>query len=72
MTGLMPTQHGVWHNVNVTNAITRGMKEHVRPWSVDMKEAGYRMCFTGEWHVSDYIMTAMAELPLKGTRPVSR
>jgi len=54
MTGLMPTQHGVWHNVNVTNAITRGLKEHVRPWSVDMKEAGYRMLFTGKWHVSNY------------------
>jgi len=54
MTGLMPTQHGVWHNVNVTNAITRGMKAHVRPWSVDMKEAGYRMLFTGKWHVSNY------------------
>jgi arylsulfatase A-like enzyme len=54
MTGLMPTQHGVWHNVNVTNAITRGMKEHVRPWSMDMKEAGYQMRLTGKWHVSNY------------------
>ncbi len=54
MTGLMPTQHGVWHNVNVTNAITRGLKEHVRPWSVDMKEAGYRLLFTGKWHVSNH------------------
>ncbi|MBT7065890.1 MAG: sulfatase-like hydrolase/transferase, partial [Verrucomicrobia bacterium] len=54
MTGLMPTQHGVWHNVNVTNAITRGMKEHVRPWSVDMKQAGYQMRLTGKWHVSNY------------------
>lgn len=54
MTGLMPTQHGVWHNVNVTNAITRGLKEHVRPWSVDMKDAGYRMLFTGKWHVSNH------------------
>ena len=54
MTGLMPTQHGVWHNVNVTNAITRGLKEHVRPWSVDMEAAGYRMLFAGKWHVSNY------------------
>lgn len=53
MTGLMPTEHGVWHNVNVTNAITRGLKAHVRPWSVDMSEAGYRMLFTGKWHVSN-------------------
>ena len=54
MTGLMPTQHGVWHNVNVANAITRGLKDHIRPWSVDMREAGYRMLFSGKWHVSNY------------------
>ena len=54
MTGLMPSQHGVWHNVNVGNAITRGLKEHVRPWSVDLKEAGYRMLFSGKWHVSNF------------------
>ncbi|MBT3342844.1 MAG: sulfatase-like hydrolase/transferase [Gemmatimonadetes bacterium] len=53
MTGLMPTQHGVWHNVNVANAITRGMKSHIRPWSVDLREAGYHMLFTGKWHVSN-------------------
>jgi len=54
MTGLMPTQHGVWHNVNVANAITRGLKDHIRPWSADMREAGYRMLFSGKWHVSNY------------------
>ncbi len=54
MTGLMPTQHGVWHNVNVANAITRGLKGHIRPWSVDMEKAGYRMLFSGKWHVSNY------------------
>jgi len=53
-TGLMPTQHGVWHNVNVANAITRGLKTHVRPWSVDMREAGYRMLYAGKWHVSNH------------------
>ncbi len=54
MTGLMPTQHGVWHNVNVANAITRGLKGHVRPWSVDMRAAGYRMLYSGKWHVSNH------------------
>jgi arylsulfatase A-like enzyme len=53
-TGLMPTEHGVWHNVCVANAITRGLKERVRPWSVDLKEAGYRMLYTGKWHVSNF------------------
>jgi arylsulfatase A-like enzyme len=54
MTGLMPTQHGVWHNVSVGNAITRGLKDNIRPWSVDLKEAGYRMLYSGKWHVSNY------------------
>jgi arylsulfatase A-like enzyme len=53
MTGLMPSQHGVWHNVCVTNAISRGLKEGVRPWSVDLQAAGYRMMFAGKWHVSN-------------------
>jgi arylsulfatase A-like enzyme len=53
-TGLMPTEHGVWHNVCVANAITRGLKENVRPWSMDLKEAGYRMLFAGKWHVSNF------------------
>ncbi len=53
-TGLMPTQHGVWHNVSVGNAITRGLKEKVRPWSMDLKDAGYDLYFSGKWHVSNF------------------
>jgi arylsulfatase A-like enzyme len=53
-TGLMPTQHGVWHNVCVANAISRGLKENVRPWSMDLKEAGYDLYFSGKWHVSNF------------------
>jgi arylsulfatase A-like enzyme len=55
MTGLMPTQHGVWNNVNVANAISRGLKENIRPWSMDLKDAGYRMLFAGKWHVSNFL-----------------
>lgn len=54
MTGLMPTQHGVWHNVCVANAITRGLKETVRPWSVDLKASGYDLYYSGKWHVSNF------------------
>ena len=53
-TGLMPSQHGVWHNVCVANAISRGLKEHVQPWSVELKNSGYRMFYSGKWHVSNY------------------
>lgn len=53
-TGLMPTQHGVWHNVCVGNAITRGLKSTIRPWSLDLRDAGYDLLFAGKWHVSNY------------------
>jgi arylsulfatase A-like enzyme len=51
-TGLYPTQHGIWHNVAVGNAITRSLNEGVRTWSEDFREAGYRMMYSGKWHVS--------------------
>jgi len=51
-TGLYPSQHGVWHNVHVANAISRGLKDGVRTWSEDLRDAGYRMFFSGKWHIS--------------------
>lgn len=51
-TGLYPSQHGVWNNVDVGNALSRGLYEGVRLWSEDLKEAGYDMYFHGKWHVS--------------------
>src|SRR5210317_913169 len=51
-TGLYPTQHGIWHNVDVGNAITRELKDGVRTWSEDLRDAGYRMKYSGKWHVS--------------------
>ncbi len=51
-TGLYPTQHGIWHNVEVGNAITRDLADGVRTWSEDFREAGYRMKYSGKWHVS--------------------
>jgi arylsulfatase A-like enzyme len=56
--GLYPSQHGVWNNVNVGNTLSRGLYEGVRLWSEDFNEAGYDMYFSGKWHVSD------AESPL--------
>lgn len=51
-TGLYPTQHGVWHNVEVGNAISRGLADGVKTWSEDLRDAGYRMWYSGKWHVS--------------------
>ena len=53
-TGMMPTEHGIWHNVNVGNSITRGLKSDVRLWSEDLQAAGYQLHFAGKWHVSNY------------------
>ena len=39
-TGLYPSQHGVWNNVNAANALSRDWKPHIRPWSLDLREAG--------------------------------
>ena len=52
-TGLMPSQHGVWNNVNVANALSRGFRGGVNPWSVDLAEAGYGLHFAGKWHASN-------------------
>lgn len=53
-TGLYPSQHGVWNNVNVSNALTRGPRENTPFWSTDLKEAGYQLAFAGKWHVSNW------------------
>lgn len=50
--GLYPSQHGVWNNVKFGNALSRGFYEGVRLFSEDLKEAGYRMHFSGKWHAS--------------------
>jgi len=51
--GLYPSQHGVWNNVNVGNTFSRGLYEGIKLWSEDFREAGYDMYFSGKWHVSD-------------------
>jgi len=50
--GLYPSEHGVWNNVNVGNATSRGLSAGVRLWSEDVREAGYNLYFSGKWHVS--------------------
>ncbi len=51
--GLYPSQHGVWNNVNVGNTLSRGLYDGVKLFSEDLCEAGYRTSFSGKWHVSD-------------------
>jgi arylsulfatase A-like enzyme len=51
-TGLYPTRHGVWNNVCNAQALSRGLKPGVRLWSEDLAAAGYRLRYSGKWHVS--------------------
>jgi arylsulfatase A-like enzyme len=50
--GLYPSRHGVWNNVCNRQALSYGLAEGVRLWSEDLAEQGYRMHFSGKWHVS--------------------
>jgi arylsulfatase A-like enzyme len=51
-TGLYPTQHGIWNNIFVANALTRTTKSGVGFFSDILKDEGYSMDYTGKWHVS--------------------
>lgn len=53
-TGRYPSEHGVWNNVNVSNALTRGPRENTPFWSRGLKDAGYNLAFAGKWHVSNW------------------
>ncbi|MFI3212487.1 MAG: sulfatase-like hydrolase/transferase [Eubacteriales bacterium] len=50
--GLYPSEHGVWNNVNVSNTLSRGLFEDVKLFSEDLKEDGYQLYFGGKWHIS--------------------
>lgn len=49
-TGLYPSQHGMWNNYHVPNALSRGIKPGSPFWSSDLAAAGYRMAWSGRWH----------------------
>lgn len=50
--GLYPSEHGVWNNVNVSNTLSPGLYDGVRLFSQDLKEHGYGVYLSGKWHVS--------------------
>ncbi|MBN8217206.1 MAG: sulfatase-like hydrolase/transferase [Spirochaetes bacterium] len=50
--GLFPSEHGVWNNVDVGNALSRGLYDGVRLFSEDLRDAGYDLHYSGKWHVS--------------------
>lgn len=52
--GLYPSQHGVWNNVEVDNALSRGLFDDVILFPERLQQSGYRTLFSGKWHVSAY------------------
>lgn len=54
-TGRYPSEHGVWNNVNVANALSRGPDDGVEFWSAALADSGYRLGFAGKWHVSNTV-----------------
>ena len=51
-TGKYPTEHGVWNNVCVQNALSDRLTPGIPLFSENLKEKGYRMGYSGKWHVS--------------------
>ncbi|MEM7799320.1 MAG: sulfatase-like hydrolase/transferase [Chloroflexota bacterium] len=53
MTGMYPSRHGVFNNVSNPAAISRGLTDGVHTFSEQLQTAGYRLAFSGKWHVTD-------------------
>ncbi len=51
-TGLYPSEHGVWNNVSVGNALSRGLFDDIPFFSDYLKRAGYDLFYSGKWHIS--------------------
>ena len=53
-TGLYPSEHNIWNNVEVDNALSRTFYGGVVTFPEELKQAGYQTIFSGKWHVSGY------------------
>mgnify|MGYP005838888411 CR=1 FL=1 len=53
MTGLYPSQHGIYNNVNNDQAINLSLNLGVETFSEKLKGAGYDLYYSGKWHVSN-------------------
>jgi choline-sulfatase len=50
--GLYPSQHNVWNNVEVDNTLSRGLYDGIKLFPEILKENGWDNTFAGKWHVS--------------------
>lgn len=51
-TGLYPSRHGVFNNIFNNAAINTELNPGIATFGEQLKEAGYRLNFSGKWHVS--------------------
>lgn len=51
-TGLYPSMHGVWNNVDGGSALRTNFFENVHPFSERLNESGYNCLISGKWHIS--------------------
>lgn len=52
MSGLYPSEHGVYNNVVTDTAIHWNPYPGTRFFSTDLKAAGYNLAYAGKWHVA--------------------
>lgn len=52
MTGLYPSQHGVYNNVLNDQAIHTSLNEGVVTFSEKLRDNGYQLYYSGKWHVT--------------------
>jgi len=53
MTGVYPSVHGVYNNISNPTAIRRAPRPGLPMFSEGLREAGYRLLYSGKWHVSE-------------------
>jgi arylsulfatase A-like enzyme len=52
-TGLYPSHHGIYNNINTHTAIAGAINPGCRMFSENMREAGWNLGHTGKWHCSN-------------------
>jgi len=50
--GLYPSEHGIWNNVDVGNTLSKGLNQGIRLFPEILKENGYKCMLSGKWHLS--------------------
>lgn len=51
MSGLYPSRHGIFNNVETNTAIHADLNPGVVLFSEELRDAGYRLAYSGKWHV---------------------